>query len=56
MRPGRCAPGLKVLFITGYAEHSVLRHGQLEPRMHVRTKPFAMKVLTNRIRELLTEG
>ena len=35
-------PDLKVLFITGYAETTLLNHGHLEPGMHVLTKPFAM--------------
>ena len=50
-RVGR--PGLKVLFITGYAETSVLDHGGLEPGMHVLTKPFAMEALGSRIRQLI---
>ena len=45
-------PELKVLFITGYAENAVLSDGHLEPGMHVMTKPFAMKALASRIREL----
>ena len=35
-------PGLKVLFITGYAENAVIGNGQLDPGMAVLTKPFAM--------------
>jgi len=46
-------PGLKVLFITGYAENAVLSHGHLDPGMHVLTKPFAMDVLGDRIRDLI---
>jgi len=46
-------PGLKVLFITGYAENAVLSHGHLDPGMHVMTKPFAIDALTSRIRELI---
>ncbi len=46
-------PGLKVLFITGYAENAVLSHGHLEAGMHVLTKPFAMDVLAARIEELI---
>src|SRR6201999_1091895 len=49
-------PGLKVLFITGYAENAVLSHGHLEPGMHVLTKPFAMEALASRIKELIAEG
>lgn len=46
-------PGLKVLFITGYAENAVLSHGHLDPGMHVMTKPFAIDALATRIRELI---
>jgi PAS domain S-box-containing protein len=46
-------PDLKVLFITGYAENAVLGNGQLGPGMHVLTKPFAMDMLANRIREVI---
>lgn len=50
-RAGR--PGLKVLFITGYAENAVLSHGHLDAGMHVMTKPFAMEALATRIRDLI---
>ena len=46
-------PGLKVLFITGYAENAALGHGVLAPGMHVITKPFAMDVLAAKIRSIL---
>ncbi|WP_426959798.1 ATP-binding protein [Muricoccus radiodurans] len=45
-------PGLKILFITGYAENAALGHGQLEPGMQVITKPFAMDVLAAKIRAM----
>jgi CheY-like chemotaxis protein len=47
-------PDLQVLFITGYAENAVVGSGQLEPDMHVMTKPFSVEVMTARIRELLS--
>jgi len=47
-------PGLKVLFITGYAENAMLSHGHLDPGMHVMTKPFAMDALASRIKDLIT--
>ncbi|MFC3124182.1 PAS domain-containing protein [Pseudoroseomonas globiformis] len=47
-------PDLKVLFITGYAENAVVGNGQLEPGMHVMTKPFALEALASRIRELIS--
>jgi CheY-like chemotaxis protein len=46
-------PELKVLFITGYAEASLLTHGQLEAGMSVLTKPFVVETLATRIRELV---
>jgi PAS domain S-box-containing protein len=46
-------PGLKVLFITGYAENAVIGDGHLKPGMHVLTKPFSMDALANRIRSIL---
>jgi CheY-like chemotaxis protein len=54
---GRVAsPGLKILFITGYAEHAVMRDGHLQPGMHVMTKPFALETLGRRIQEIVSAG
>ncbi|MEG9529097.1 MAG: response regulator, partial [Hyphomicrobiales bacterium] len=46
-------PGLKVLFITGYAETSALGSGQLAAGMTVLTKPFVIETLGARIREII---
>jgi PAS domain S-box-containing protein len=46
-------PGLKVLFITGYAQNAALSHFELDPGMHVLTKPFSIEVLTSRIKEII---
>ncbi|MET0323128.1 MAG: response regulator [Duganella sp.] len=46
-------PGLPVLFVTGYAEYTVLNHGNLAPGMQIVTKPYAADVLARRVRELL---
>jgi PAS domain S-box-containing protein len=46
-------PELKVLFMTGYAENAALASGFLEPGMALITKPFAMDVLANRIRDII---
>jgi signal transduction histidine kinase len=48
-------PDQKVLFITGYAENAVVGNGQLDPDMHVMTKPFTIEALASRIKNLLTE-
>jgi PAS domain S-box-containing protein len=47
-------PALKVLFITGYAGGAAI--GALEPGMQLMTKPFAMKALASRIRDMLEDG
>ena len=49
-------PGLKVLFITGYAENAALGGGRLEPGMQVLTKPFAVDLLAARIRAMIAGG
>ena len=46
-------PGLKVLFITGYAENAVVGNGHLEKGMAILTKPFAMEALARKIKEVL---
>lgn len=47
-------PDLKVLFITGYAEGSVIGgKDPLAPGMQVMIKPFAMEALASRVRELV---
>ncbi|WP_426130436.1 PAS domain-containing protein [Pararhizobium sp. PWRC1-1] len=49
-------PGLKVLFMTGYAENSVLDRGHLDPDMQIMTKPFQMDDFSQRIREMAGQG
>ncbi|HEV7251954.1 MAG TPA: ATP-binding protein, partial [Mesorhizobium sp.] len=46
-------PGLKVLFMTGYAENAVINGGFLEPGMELITKPFAIDALTQRMRAMI---
>ncbi|QKF52878.1 Blue-light-activated protein [Pseudomonas graminis] len=46
-------PGLRTLFITGYAESAAIGANQLAPGMHVLTKPFAIDTLAARVRELI---
>ena len=48
-------PGLKILFITGYAENAVLSHGHLDPGMHILTKPFGMEELGRRAKQVLAD-
>jgi CheY-like chemotaxis protein len=47
-------PALPVLFITGYAENTVLNQGHLQPGMDILTKPFDMDVLARRVKASIT--
>jgi PAS domain S-box-containing protein len=49
-------PGLKVLFITGYAENATLANGFLEPGMAMLTKPFAVDALMRKVAALTHGG
>ncbi|HZR71972.1 PAS domain-containing protein [Bradyrhizobium sp.] len=46
-------PDLKVLFITGYAENTAIKDGDLDPGMAILAKPFAMSALGSKIRAML---
>lgn len=46
-------PGLKVLFITGYAHNALLWGEELDPGMHLLTKPFSMEDLASRIKSAI---
>nr|WP_256347358.1 ATP-binding protein [Pseudomonas gingeri] len=46
-------PGLKVLFMTGYAEKAAERQGFLEPGMDLIAKPFTLDALANRVRDMI---
>ncbi|WP_460160713.1 hybrid sensor histidine kinase/response regulator [Pseudomonas sp. S2_B10] len=45
-------PGLKVLFMTGYAQIAAERQGFLEEGMDMVAKPFVLEVLASKIRKL----
>jgi PAS domain S-box-containing protein len=49
-------PGLKVIFMTGYAENAVSAQGFLEPGMALITKPFAVDALAAKIRTIIESG
>ena len=46
-------PGLKILFMTGYAENATLAPGFLDPGTAIITKPFAIDALAARVRSLI---
>jgi PAS domain S-box-containing protein len=47
-------PGLKILFITGYAESVAMSEGFLQPGMELVTKPFDLDHLAQRIRAMIS--
>ena len=49
----RHRPDLKILFVTGYAEHATGHAPFLEPGMEMVTKPFALDALALKIREMI---
>ena len=50
----RFRPGLKVLFITGYAENIITRNSPMEEGMQVMTKPFRLTTLVSRVQEIIS--
>jgi PAS domain S-box-containing protein len=49
-------PNLKILFVTGYAEHATIRSGFLAPGMEMVTKPFALDLLANKINQMFADA
>ena len=46
-------PGMRVLFVSGYADSVVLHHGVLETDTHFLQKPFTVEQLGRKVREVL---
>ncbi len=49
-------PGLKVLFMTGYAQKAAERQGFLDQGMDMVAKPFSLDLLANKIRTMINHG
>jgi len=46
-------PDMKVLFVSGYAEKTVLQHGKVDLTTGFLQKPFSLKMLARKVREVL---
>jgi FixJ family two-component response regulator len=46
-------PDMKVLFVSGYAENTILQHGKIDVATRFLQKPFSLKALARKIREVM---
>jgi len=49
-------PEARVLFMSGYTDEAISRHGVLEPGTHFIQKPFSFDSLLRKLREVLDPG
>jgi PAS domain S-box-containing protein len=53
LRPLR--PDIKVIYMSGYTDNAILRHGLLSPEVEFLQKPFALDGLKRKVREVLNK-
>lgn len=46
-------PSLKVLYMSGYTENSIVHHGRLDPGVQLLNKPFRLNTLAEKLRAVL---
>ena len=46
-------PEIRVLFMSGYSDEAVARHGILEPGLAFLQKPFSRDALVRKVRDVL---
>ena len=49
-------PGLKCLYMSGYTADAISQHGVLDPDVNYIQKPFNMKALARKVREVLSQS
>jgi two-component system, cell cycle sensor histidine kinase and response regulator CckA len=51
----RLRPDIKVIFASGYTEEAITRHGVIAPGSYLLQKPFSLKTLTEKVREVMDQ-
>ena len=46
-------PGIKILFVSGFTDDAIVRHGALEPGVSFLQKPFTLETLSRKVRDVL---
>ena len=52
-RLGALAPAMRILFMSGYSDEAVVRHGELSAAAAFLEKPFTERALASKVREVL---
>jgi YesN/AraC family two-component response regulator len=50
------APAMRILFMSGYSDEAVYRHGEISPNAAFIEKPFTDRTLARKVREVLDGG
>jgi two-component system cell cycle sensor histidine kinase/response regulator CckA len=50
------APAMRILFMSGYSDEAVCRHGEISPDAAFIEKPFTDRTLARKVREVLDAG
>lgn len=51
----RLMPGIKVLYMSGYAENSIIHQGRLDPGVRLLMKPYRQEALAQAVRDALDD-
>jgi FixJ family two-component response regulator len=47
------SPELRILFMSGYSDEAVYRHGEISPNAQFIEKPFTDRTLARKVRDVL---